>query len=263
MYITVRERSYWVEDEGTGPVLCFLHGFTGSTSIWKEVRKSFPEFRLVLIDLPGHGKTGDLGPVSMEKAVHDLEMIFQRLEVTRVSLLGYSMGGRTALCFAERFPHLIDRLILESASPGLSSREEREERIRKDKKVIALLQNSGIEGFTDKWESLPLFETIASLPGHRQQKLREERLDNDIDGLVHSLEGMGTGVQPSMWDSLSFLMFPVCLIAGGEDKKYVAINERMAGRFPDAQLCVIEGAGHIPHLEKPEIFSEITRSFVI
>ncbi|SIS44025.1 2-succinyl-6-hydroxy-2,4-cyclohexadiene-1-carboxylate synthase [Salimicrobium flavidum] len=263
MYLTARNREYWVEDEGKGPPLCFLHGFTGSTAIWKETKRAFPDFRLILVDLPGHGKTGDVGVVSMEEVAEDLKVIFEKLQLPKLSLLGYSMGGRTALYFALHHPEMVDRLILESASPGLKTEEERQERIKKDEKVSALLENEGIEGFTNRWEDLPLFETVRSLPFHRRQSLRKQRLYNDPTGLTHSLQGMGTGTQPSLWRHLRDIGLPVCLIVGGEDGKYVKINREMEKGFARAEMHEIEGAGHIPHLEKPDIFSEIIRRFMI
>ncbi|SDJ63411.1 2-succinyl-6-hydroxy-2,4-cyclohexadiene-1-carboxylate synthase [Salimicrobium halophilum] len=263
MNLTVNDRTYWVEDEGSGPPLLFLHGFTGSTNIWEEVKGHLPGFRMIRVDLPGHGKTGDIGVLSMEEVACDLKAMLQELNIERLSVAGYSMGGRTALFFASMYPDMVDRLILESASPGLRTVEERKERIRKDRNVIDLLENHGIEAFTDKWEELPLFESIKELPASRRHSLRKERLANDGSGLIASLEGMGTGVQPSLWDDLKTLDKPVCLIAGEKDAKYKKLNEEMAEIFPQAQLHLVKNAGHIPHLEKPDIFSEIVRQFMI
>ncbi|WP_347862510.1 2-succinyl-6-hydroxy-2,4-cyclohexadiene-1-carboxylate synthase [Salimicrobium sp. PL1-032A] len=263
MHLTVNDRTYWIEDEGEGTPLLFLHGFTGSSGIWEEVKASLPEYRVLCADLPGHGRTGDIGVVTMEQVARDLYVLLERLGVETVSLIGYSMGGRTALSFASMYPEMVERLVLESASPGLRTSEEREDRKERDEKVIGLLENEGIQAFTDKWEELPLFSSIKGIPETRRHSLRKERLDNDAQGLIASLKGMGTGVQPSVWHRLEDLDFPVCLIVGERDTKYRKLNAEMERMFPQAQVHLVNDAGHIPHLEKPDIFSEIVRHFMI
>ncbi|MYL70203.1 2-succinyl-6-hydroxy-2,4-cyclohexadiene-1-carboxylate synthase [Halobacillus litoralis] len=264
MRMRVNDREYWVEDEGEGQALLMLHGFTGSTSTFDSVTSRYEgSYRLIKVDLPGHGKTGAIGLVTMERFCRDLKVILDHMGLEKVSLLGYSLGGRTALSFAMLYPEYVERLILESASPGLPTTDEQLSRQAKDKGISEKLMEEGIESFVDFWESLSLFNSQRNLSDDVKEGLRKERLDQTPKGLSESLLGMGTGHQPSWWDQLSSLICPVLLITGEEDEKFRSINEEMAQRFAHASHRVVKDAGHTVHLENPGIFAKIVDGFMI
>src|SRR5690625_6877126 len=79
------------------------------------------------------------------------------LKITKIHLLGYSMGGRTSLSFANYYPEKINSLILESASPGIADPFERQRRKEADKALAEKILIEGVEAFVDYWEDLPLF----------------------------------------------------------------------------------------------------------
>ncbi|WP_394218561.1 2-succinyl-6-hydroxy-2,4-cyclohexadiene-1-carboxylate synthase [Halobacillus trueperi] len=260
----VNGREYWLQDEGEGQALILLHGFTGRTSTFDSITSRFEKsYRLIKVDLPGHGKTGSIGMITMERFCRDLKSMLDQLGLEKVSLLGYSLGGRTALSFAMLYPEYVDRLILESASPGLPTTEEQLARQAKDKGLSEKLLEEGVESFVDFWESLPLFYSQQTLPDEMKKALREERLSQTAKGLSESLLGMGTGHQPSWWDQLPSLKCPVLLVTGEEDEKFQRINRDMAERFSQATHQVVQDAGHTVHLENPGIFAKIVDGFMI
>ncbi len=264
MRMKVNGREYWLQDEGEGQALILLHGFTGRTSTFDSITSRFEKsYRLIKVDLPGHGKTGSIGMITMERFCRDLKSMLDQLGLEKVSLLGYSLGGRTALSFAMLYPEYVDRLILESASPGLPTTEEQLARQAKDKGLSEKLLEEGVESFVDFWESLPLFYSQQTLPDEMKKALREERLSQTAKGLSESLLGMGTGHQPSWWDQLPSLKCPVLLVTGEEDEKFQRINRDMAERFSQATHQVVQDAGHTVHLENPGIFAKIVDGFMI
>ncbi|MFZ0371114.1 MAG: 2-succinyl-6-hydroxy-2,4-cyclohexadiene-1-carboxylate synthase [Halobacillus sp.] len=264
MLIKAEERNYWVEDTGSGPVWLLLHGFTGSTHTFDECLSYMnKECRFIKIELPGHARTGPIGTVSMEKFCLDLAVILDELCVEEINILGYSLGGRTALSFALLYPERVNRLILESASPGLPSELERRERRAKDQRLAGLLYREGINSFVKYWEALPLFETLKKLPEKRRKTLREERTSHTVEGLAESLEGMGTGSQPSWWEKLEEVRSDVLLVTGEEDEKFRSINQQMEKRLSNVSWVEVAGAGHTVHLEKPRVFAKIVEKFMI
>ena len=112
-------------------IVC-LHGFTGSTKTWQDVYEHVPNhIRVIAIDLIGHGKTDspkNRTHYTMDAQIDILEQLFNMRQLEHFTLIGYSMGGRTALAYAMKYPKRIDKLILESASPGLKTEKERLER---------------------------------------------------------------------------------------------------------------------------------------
>jgi 2-succinyl-6-hydroxy-2,4-cyclohexadiene-1-carboxylate synthase len=161
------------------------------------------------------------------------------------------MGGRFALAYAARNPERVRRLVLESASPGLETGEERAERRTSDEALASFIESEGTEAFVERWEALDLFESQRSLPAETRAAHRARRLLNHPRSLSACLRGLGTAALPSYWGSLPGLRVPVLIVVGGLDRKFAAIGARMAGLLPDARLVEIAGAGHAVHLERP------------
>lgn len=236
----------------------FLHGFTGSTKTWQHVIERMPEnIRIFAIDLIGHGLTASPKNVSsytMEAQVDLLEAFFEQRKLTNFHLVGYSMGGRTALAYAIAHPERIDRLFLESASPGLENELDREKRKASDNYLAERLLNEGIREFIDYWQQIPLFTTQSRLSEQVKAEIRAERLAQNELGLANSLRGMGTGAQRSYWDSLTAFARPVILLTGELDQKFYRKAEQMKEQFQNCSHIVINGCGHAIHVENPEVF---------
>ncbi|SDQ29563.1 2-succinyl-6-hydroxy-2,4-cyclohexadiene-1-carboxylate synthase [Virgibacillus salinus] len=265
MYFKVNDASYWYkidgEDEGEDTIV-FLHGFTGTAATWTSFINDWQDYYQILtIDLPGHGKTTLDTPRTMEECCSDLVHLFDYLKLEKVHLAGYSMGGRTALSVAMLYPERIKSLMLESASPGLISDNDRKSRLNHDEKLASRVEQNGVESFVEFWESIPLFKTQKSLPINIQKQIRDERLSQSADGLAYSLRYMGTGRQPSWWGQLQDITIPVLLLAGAYDQKFIDINKSMSERITSSKLVIVENAGHAIHVEQPGIFGRIVNEF--
>ncbi|GAA0500288.1 2-succinyl-6-hydroxy-2,4-cyclohexadiene-1-carboxy late synthase [Salinibacillus aidingensis] len=264
MYMNVDGKKYWVEEEGTGEPLVLFHGFTGSTKTWASFISQWSKnFQVINLDLPGHGKTIVQEPFSMESVCDDLDQVLKKLGLKKVHLLGYSMGGRTALSFARFYPENINTLILESASPGLKTQEEQEKRQNRDEQLAKKVETEGLASFVDYWSAIPLFETQKSLPKRVQNQLKQERLSHEPKGLAASLRYMGTGTQPSWWKELREVHAQTLLLTGALDAKFTSINHEMQERLPNAQHQIIKDAGHTIHVERPRIFGKIVSDFIL
>lgn len=266
MKLTVNGVRYHVEvrNREKQETVVFLHGFTGSTKSWHSVTEDWTDRKIVLIDLIGHGETDSPESVelyTMERQLGDLNALFDQLELDNFSLMGYSMGGRTALAYACRFPERISGLMLESASPGLQSEEARRNRRTSDARLAERIVTKGLVSFIDAWENVALFDSQKSLPEKVKHAIRQERLGQNPVGLANSLLGMGTGSQASYWDELKRLNMPVLLVTGQLDLKFELIAKEMAGLMPKAIHKNID-AGHAIHVEKSAEFATIVREYL-
>ncbi|MFC0273992.1 2-succinyl-6-hydroxy-2,4-cyclohexadiene-1-carboxylate synthase [Metabacillus herbersteinensis] len=258
--------NYHVEVHFSGEPLVLLHGFTGSSVNWGPFLKEFKSYQVVLIDMLGHGRTDSptqSDRYHMDNVVEDLKVIFEKLNLDSVNLLGYSMGGRIALSFSAKYPGFVKKLILESSSPGLKRMEEREDRIKKDRYLAEGIVKKGVEAFVNDWESIPLFQSQLQLPSEIQSLIRLQRLSNTKIGLSNSLIGMGTGSQSSSWEQLPLLKMPVLLICGELDTKFCEIAKEMDEILPFSTISEINRAGHAIHVEKPRMFGKIVNEFLI
>jgi len=246
-------------------VLILLHGFTGSSAAWGSVvvdGLASAGQSPVLVDLPGHGRHGGVvAPwrFTVEAVAADILRYTTR---GPVDLVGYSMGGRLALDFAVTYPDRVRRLVLESASPGLETEEERARRRADDEELAKRIEDEGIESFVEYWEALPLFESQKVLPSEVRAAHREGRLHNHAPSLAAALRGLGAGSLPSRWGALGRCSMPTLLLVGELDTRYVDIGERMRTRMPNARLVVVPGVGHTVHLEKPAAWVEAVLGFL-
>ncbi|WP_231514777.1 2-succinyl-6-hydroxy-2,4-cyclohexadiene-1-carboxylate synthase [Oceanobacillus salinisoli] len=262
MYYSINDAMYWYEVHGEGVPVVLLHGFTGSTSTWKNFTKFAEGFRLITVDLPGHGKTKIHTPRNMEECCNDIELLFRSIGLDSFHLLGYSMGGRTALSYAIMHPGGVRSLILESASPGLSEEKDRNKRIKNDEQLAKKIEKEGIRAFVDFWGNIPMFASQKELSPEVQQEIRQERLSQSEEGLSMSLRYMGTGKQPSWWEHLPSMRIPVLLLVGERDEKFIQINKKMQKLLISCKLKICEQAGHAVHVEKPDIFGKLVTSFM-
>lgn len=262
-YFSVNDAEYAYHVFGEGEVLLLFHGFTGSSLSWERFVGEFSsKYQVITIDLPGHGKTRCQTPRTMKTFSDDLVKLLKYLSVEKVHLLGYSMGGRTALSFAFYYPEMVESLILESASPGLKTEEEKIARMNQDKELANMILSKGIREFVSYWENIPLFHTQKRLPKEVQEKVRAERLMQTEKGLADSLLYMGTGKQPSWWGELTKVPHNVLLIVGEKDEKFVQINRKMAELFPNSELKIVMDAGHAIHIEQWKKFVTIVMEFM-
>jgi 2-succinyl-6-hydroxy-2,4-cyclohexadiene-1-carboxylate synthase len=239
-----------------------LHGFTGSRTTWSRlVRRFATSRRMIAIDLPGHGRS-DARSGNFDDTVRAIATIAETIVSGPAAWIGYSLGGRLALAMALARPDLVERLLLESASPGIADDDERIARRRDDDALAERIERDGVEAFVDHWECLPLFATLRGLPPAERDALRRQRLGCSSRGLAASLRTVGGGRQPWLGDRLGEIVVPVTLVAGGEDAKYRAIAAAMAARIPRSALEIVGGTGHAPHLERTDAFEAIVDRFL-
>ena len=265
-FVEVDGVKYRVERRGSGGPLVLLHGFTGNLSIWEPRFAKYDErFETIAVDQLGHGETdspSDPDRYRAERAVSDLIVLLDWFGIRKPIWLGYSMGARLALQVAVCHPERVAALVLESGSPGIADPAERVARTQTDGKLADRIERDGVAAFVDFWERLPMFSSHDRLPADVRARQRTQRLSNNPAGLANSLRGFSQGVQPAVHDRLSELPMPVCLLAGEEDTKYVRLAKEMAAAIPSAQLTIVSGAGHTPHLEQPEAFDRIVLDFL-
>ncbi|WP_045523830.1 2-succinyl-6-hydroxy-2,4-cyclohexadiene-1-carboxylate synthase [Neobacillus niacini] len=266
MQLKINNLYYHVEVCGEGYPLLLLHGFTGDYSTWKPFCPVWGKHsKLIIPDIIGHGETEspeDIIRYKIESAAEDLIMLLDQLEIEQIDLLGYSMGGRLALTIAILYPERVRKLILESASPGLKTDEERMLRRMKDGELANFINDRGIKSFVDYWEAIPLFSTMSSLPNAIKKSIREQRLANNAKGLTNSLLGMGTGSQSSWWGKLNQLSCEVLLLTGEKDEKFCKIAECMLEDMKKASWIIIIDCGHAIHVEQNEKFGTIVSDFL-
>lgn len=253
--------SFPVERWGRGarPAL-FLHGFTGSKASWRHLEPLLGDaLTASCVDLPGHAQVPPLE--EPEAFVATIDHLAAMLDEPAV-VVGYSQGARLALGLAVRHPTKVDRLVLESGTPGLHQRSDRVRRRRADEALARLILEVGVERFVEQWEAKPLFDGLRALPQAAQDALRERRLAHRAEGLAWALQALGQGAQPDYWPALTGVLRPTLVLTGALDVKYTRLGRRMVEDLPLAFRVTFPGVGHVPHLERPEAYAREVKSFL-
>ncbi len=232
-----------------------LHGFTGSHSSWEEVIGRI-EVAAIALDIPGHGKStfNNLDvDYSIDCWCEDLNEILDSLKVNKVNLCGYSMGGRLATAFAAKYPKRINKLILESASYGIEDLEDRKERFEEDLKLCNLIEEDFLK-FVKKWEDSALFvkQRRRNLESFLNQK--KKRLSHNPIHLSKALRSFSQGKMDFYLHNISKFEFPIVIINGAEDKKYVQIGGQISALANRGKHHIIPNSGHNVHLENLDLF---------
>ena len=236
----------------------------GSAQDWEPIiRRLDDHFAPWAMDLPGHGKAAGLTDefYCFERAAERLTDWLNEFRKPHCVPVGYSMGGRMALYFAVKHPEHCKGLILESTSPGIQDEDERLDRLSHDFDLAVQLEDGNLEEFIRNWYHQPMFHRLSEDAGKLENIFRK-RQKNDPWELARALRGFSPGIQPPLWDHLAKLNFPVLVIAGALDKKYVQISEEMVERLPLGQLSVVDDADHNVHEEQPEAFIKVVNEFL-
>ncbi len=263
--ITIDGLRWEVRARGVGAPLLLLHGFTGRGTSWGAHADVFARaVRVIVVDLPGHGRSGYAEPARMtvERTADDLAAILACLGATPARIVGYSLGARIALRLAVSHPAAVASLVLESPSAGIAADDERAARRASDEALAAALEHDGIDAFVTTWERNAVFATHAALAPAVLARQRAIRLSSDPRGLAASLRGAGQGTMEPLHDHLAGIEAPTLVIGGALDTVGAPRAALVADRIPGARLAVIDGAGHTPHLERPAAFRRLVSEFL-
>ena len=240
----------------------FLHGFLGSHRNWDDIIKNL-DIPWICIDLPGHGEShfNQLSSYSFSQWNGDFKTLLDEFQISQISLCGYSMGGRLALSFALEYPHMINKLILESTSFGYKSNEKRNIRLQEDQQLANKIVKN-FELFLLDWNNHLLFknqEDRNQIEWKNQHLVRQQQ--NPIQ-TSHALIHLGQGKMPFYLPKLTFLQNHILLITGEEDEKYCKIAQSVKDQYPHVNWEVVNNASHNTHLEEPKQFVEILNQFM-
>lgn len=247
-----------VDLKSANKTLVCLHGFMGSFKTFEFLKKQ-TDYNVIAIDLIGHSfseQSSNKEDYQLKHIAESLEQIFDKLNLDEFYLLGYSYGGRVAMTYAYSYPNRVKHLILESASFGLSTEEERNGRHLNDQKQADSLAKLGMKEFVLKWQKSSLFSSQKLLDTSIYEKEIHQKINQNPICMSLSLLESSVAHQPNYLETSLFDMIPITYISGKLDVKYTEIGQKSA-IIKQFDFITIEEAGHCVHLEKPELVMDI------
>jgi 3-oxoadipate enol-lactonase len=239
-----------------GVPVVLLHGFPMDGTMWRPQIEALEKTRRVVCwDARGHGRSGGGGAaIAFEWFVDDLLAVLDRLGIDKAVLVGLSMGGYTALRFAEREPARVSALVLADTKSGADGNEARVKRAGAARKALT----EGSRKFADG------FLASAFAPGADPRTVAAARkviAAMDPRSIAAALVAMAGRTDTT--ESLSKIQVPTLVIVGEEDVLTPPADSRaLAKAIPGARLKAIPGAGHFSNLQDPAAFNEALLAFL-
>lgn len=238
--------SYAVYGEGK-PVL-FIHGFAEDSTIWQnQVTRFKEEYKLIVPDLPGSGKSDFIPEVfSMDDHAEMLKDLLTEEKTGDAIIVGHSMGGYIAMAIAEKYPEMLKRLCLFSSSAAADTDEKKESR----RKSIQFIKQNGSLKFLQ--QATPnLFSDFTKEKNHDLVQEIINRYSNfNPNSLVHYYEAMIQ--RPDRTEVLRKIARPVMIIAGEQDQAIPVKLSQEQSYLPElSYFRILTNSGHMGMLEEP------------
>lgn len=237
------------------PALVFLNSLGTDFRIWRDVVVTLAgQFHILTYDMRGHGlsDTGQ-GPCSIDDLVADLKHLLDLTGVGNAVLCGVSMGGQLAMGFYGQHPERVAALILSDTAHKIGDNAFWNTRIDKVKSEgIASIA----DGILERWFA-PDYrcEPNAEFSGYRNMLERQDR-----QGYAAACAAVR---DTDLTETAKRIAVPTLCVVGDQDGSTPPeLVKELAALIPGARYEVIEGAGHLPCIEQPEIFSELVKAFV-
>jgi 3-oxoadipate enol-lactonase/4-carboxymuconolactone decarboxylase len=255
MFVTVGDLTVHVRVDGPpgGAPLVMLHSLGTTSDIWDAQAAALARsFRVIRPDMRGHGLTGCTpGPYSMALLADDLAGVLDALQVNQAHIAGISIGGMIAQAFAAAYPGRAASLMLVDTAMAIPPAESWTAR-------AATVRAEGIGAIEDaviaRWVT-PGFAGAPETAGLRAMLTR-----TPVEGYAAAAEAIAAA---DLTSGTSALSVPALVVVGDQDASTpVASAEALQGAIAGASLIVIEGAAHIPTVEKPEEVSAALLGFL-
>lgn len=243
-------------EAGQGPPLVLLHGIGGSVEDWENQIAAFAQhYRVIAVDLRGFGRTpaGQRAP-SVEQMAQDVDALLRGLQIGRIALLGYSMGGAVALQFALDRPAMVSRLVIANSVPSFRPRTLREHFEKYYRLVVMTILGPA---------RLAAIGARRMFPHAHQQALRERTTARGARNTRPAY--MGALRRLTRWsviDRLDELRMPVLVLAAEHDYFAHEDTVRFAYALNRPRLHVFKGTRHGLPQEAPEAFNRVVLRFL-
>jgi len=244
--------------EGNGFPILFLHGFLGNSSIWDPFVIHFnSRFQVITIDLPGHGETTAIQEeITMDFSAEVVNEVLLKENISKVHLVGHSMGGYVGVAFAKLFPEKIKSFTFFNSTARGDSKQKQDDRL---KAVRVFDMNPSI--FIDEAIKNLFYEKNLPLFPKEVEALTKMAKNNSVIGAQGCLRGMRLRDDNVEW--LSYQKFPIHYIAGKHDNTvpFDSILEQI--NITKAKLTALENTGHMGFVEERDACINAIEEFIL
>jgi pimeloyl-ACP methyl ester carboxylesterase len=241
----------WVNSSNFGAheqSLIFIHGSGGDHSAWShQYARLHKYYNILAIDLPGHGRSKGSGESDVGNYCLWVKKLLDSLPLKNIILVGHSLGAAITLQFALNYPQKIEGIV--AVGGGM--------KMPVNPSLLEFLKTNPVE-------SIELICKFSVAKANRE-KFMAPLMKNLAQARIDVLQGDLLACDKlDLTEELRKISLKVLVICGAEDKMTPPeFSRQITEGISGAKLCLIEGAGHMVMMERPEEFNEALNNFAL
>jgi len=255
--LKLNDISMFYRTSGRGKPLLAIHGLGGDNTSWEYVEPYLSKRRkLIMPDLRCHGKSGSTGGiVAPSDYANDLATLIQHLGYDSLPVLGTSLGGLVLQQLVLEDPESVSAAVMIDTAPKITEYTGNVVYSWREAQV-----NSGDEAYW--WASTQDGLTPEFIDKHPEviRHLKEKFLRASGLDMVNAVLGFADF---DAVDRLRRVKVPVLVVHGGRDRVFLPeMGQLLHDSIKNSQFRIIEGVGHSPDIEVPELLSDVLLQFL-
>jgi len=257
--IEIASKKIFYTLSGNGKPVMLVHGFGETGAVWKkQVAFLKDSFQLIVPDLPGSGQSEMIDDMSMEGMAEILKLILDKEEISKVSMVGHSMGGYITLAFAKKYSHYLTAFGLFHSSAYTDSEEKKATR----KKGIEFIRQHGT------------FEFLKSTTPNLFSPFSKEQKPQLINEFIRSLGNFSAISLVSYYEAmmqrpdntllLKTTALPILFVLGEYDNAVPLQDGLRLSHLPEkSYIHILHQSGHMGMLEEEEKSNHLLKKFLL
>lgn len=252
------------KEAGIGPPLVLVHGWAMSGRAWRFQDELASLCRVITVDLRGHGRSSaSPGRCGLGEFTADLALLFDRLGLSRATIVGWSMGAEVALAAFPALHKRLAALVFVGGTPCFTAGDDYPHGLPEEEtRGLALRLRRNYQKTMGEFFKRMFAE--GELTREQENRIaREIIMGGRLPDPETAQAALSTLAGADLREVLPTIDLPVLLVHGGADSICLpAASQFMAERLSHARLTVLEGVGHAPFLSRPAEFNELIRNFL-
>ena len=238
-----------VEEYGSGEPIIFIHGVGGSSQYWFYQREYLKNFmKVILIDLPGHGKSSGDACKTIEEARDTVHDAIIGLGIEKCYLAGHSMGGGIAMSFALTYPELLNGIVLICTGAKL--------------RVLPAILDGVLK---NKEAAVRMIMMDYAFSKKAPQKMKDNGFKDMMKSSAETIyQGFSACDRFNAIGSLDKIALPTMIIGGKDDLLTPpTFSEYLHRKVKGSEFVIVEDAGHMVMIEQSDIVNRTIEDFVV
>ena len=225
--------------EGIGKTIVFIHGLSDSLLYWEFLANNLKhDYQVLRVDLQGHGESElENEEITIETYVRDLNNLLEKLDISKVSLIGFSLGSAVALSFAAKYPSKVDSIVLMSAF------YKADDALRETLTHFKNALNTSFEEFYDVILPMVLCEDVIEANKKELELLKD--IGSQNANTKAYIKAVDACLNFNAEEYLSEIDVPTLILASNRDEiSKLNMQKELSDKIKNSELIVFDNVKH-------------------